>query len=185
LPSPGELERFRIPAGRVGGTKAMKAREPRHKVLVRARMYAGGGWHDTCILNVSSRGLLLQAAAPPVKGTYLEIRRGPVTIMARVMWTKSHRFGVKTQDLVRLEAITPEAPTPTPGQVDRRNDRRSKPGARLSEHDSSRQRGRLIEYGFAAALAAAGAGMVASEVAAVLGAPIRNVEAALASGAPD
>lgn len=161
----------------------MKAREPRHKVLVRARMHAGGGWHDTCILNVSSRGLLLQAAAPPAKGTYLEIRRGPHVIMARVVWTKSHRFGVKTQDVVRLDAITGEAGQAAKSPVaEWSNDRRSGARPMLPAHDHSRQHGRLIEYGFAAALAAAGAGLVASEVGSVLGAPIRNVEIALDGG---
>jgi hypothetical protein len=163
----------------------MKAREPRHKVLVRARMQAGGGWHDTCILNVSSRGLLLQAAAPPVTGTYLEIRRGGHVIMARVMWTKTHRFGVKTQQLVRLDAITGEAGAATPELSQRRNDRRGPAGIRLAANDRSRQRGRLIEYGFAAALAAAGAGLIAGEVSSLLGQPIRNVELALAGAEVD
>ena len=74
----------------------MTAREPRLKVLVRARIKAGATWHDACILNISSRGMLMQAGVPPVRGSYLEIRRGPVLVVARVMWTKQHRFGVKS-----------------------------------------------------------------------------------------
>lgn len=54
----------------------MKPRELRRKVLISARMRTGASWGDVCLLNLSSRGVLAQAAVPPPKGAYIEVRRG-------------------------------------------------------------------------------------------------------------
>ena len=157
----------------------MKPREPRQKVLVRARMKSGAGWHDTCILNVSSRGLLMQAADPPVTGSYLEIRRGALVIVARVMWTKSHRFGVKSQDELPIDAIVRDVVAPVVGEGVRVGERRQASQPLLSTATRSRHQGRAIEYGFAVALAVAAAGFAASEVYSLLSAPVEAVTAAL------
>ena len=157
----------------------MKPREPRHKVLVRARIKAGAGWHDGCILNVSSRGLMLQAADPPPKGSYLEIRRGALVIVARVMWAKSHRFGVKSQDALPIDAIVRDVEVPVVGEGVRVGDRRQAARPQLSTATRSRHQGRAIEYGFALALAVAAAGFAASEVYGLLSSPVEAVTAAL------
>lgn len=67
---------------------AVKPREERQKVMIKARMRTGVSWHDVCILNLSAHGVGLQAAEPPARGTYVEIRRGPHVIVARVAWSK-------------------------------------------------------------------------------------------------
>ena len=157
----------------------MKPREPRQKVLVRARNKTGAGWHDGCILNVSSRGLMLQAADPPPRGSYLEIRRGALVIVARVMWTKSHRFGVKSQDALPVEAIISDVEVPVTGEGVRVGERRQAGRVQQPAATRSRQQGRAIEYVFAAALAVAAAGFVASEVYGLLSVPIETVTAAL------
>ena len=157
----------------------MKPREPRQKVLVRARIKADAGWHDGCILNVSSRGLLLQAADPPAKGSYLEIRRGALVIVARVMWSKSHRFGVKSQDELPIDAIIRDVEVPAMGDGVRVGERRQAARPMLPTATRSRHQGRMIEYGFAIALAMAAAGFVASEVYGVLSSPVEAVTAAL------
>jgi hypothetical protein len=157
----------------------MKPREPRHKVLVRARIKVGVGWHDGCILNVSSRGLLLQAADPPPRGSYLEIRRGALVIVARVVWTKSHRFGVKSQDALPVKSILRDVEVPATGEGVRVGERRQAGRTGLPTRVRSRHQGRAIEYGFVLALVAAAAGVAASEVHAVLSAPAEVVTAAL------
>jgi len=160
----------------------MKPREPRHKVLVRARMKAGAGWHETCILNISSRGMLLQAADPPVRGSYLEIRRGPQVIVARVMWAKTHRFGVKTQDVLSIDAIVANtAAPPARGDVGG-GERRLAKRLQLAAHERSRWQGRVMEYGFAAALAAAASVFAAGQVYSLLATPATVVTAALSGG---
>lgn len=157
----------------------MKPREPRHKVLVRARIETGAGWHDACILNISSRGMLLQTADPPVRGSYLELRRGALVIVARVMWTRHHRLGVKSQDVLPIEAIIRDVEVPVVGEGVRVGERRNAARPQMATATRSRHQGRTIEYGFAIALAVAVAGFAASEVHALLSAPVATVTAAL------
>lgn len=146
-------------------------------------MRSGAAWHDACILNVSSRGMLLQAADPPLRGSYLEIRRGALVIVAEVMWAKSHRFGVKTQDVLPVDAIVDNVAAPEVGEGIKVGDRRRPDRPTLQAHQHSRHQARLIEYGFAGALALAVAGFAASEVYSVLARPAASVTVALSGGA--
>ena len=98
----GECRNDDIQAG------AMTPREPRRKVMIKARMRLDGAWHDVCIRDISSRGLLLHAAAVPARGTYVEVRRGPHTIVARVVWAQERKFGVRTQDRLNVDAVVNE-----------------------------------------------------------------------------
>lgn len=157
----------------------MKPREPRHKVLVRARINAGAGWHDGCILNVSSHGLLLQADDPPAKGSYLEIRRGALVIVARVVWTKNHRFGVKAQDELPIDAIAHNVEVPVMGKGVRVGERRRAARTQLPAATRSRHQGRAMEYVFVVSLAVVAARFAASEVHALLSAPVDAMAAAL------
>lgn len=61
-------------------------------------MRVEGRWTDVCIRDISSRGLLVQAAVAPVRGDYIEIFRADRAIVGRVVWNKDRRFGVQTQD---------------------------------------------------------------------------------------
>lgn len=86
----------------------MKPREPRLKVVIKARMRLDGTWADVCIRDISSRGLLVQAASAPSRNSYVEIYRGRHVIVARVVWTKDERFGVQTQDRLDIKAVIQE-----------------------------------------------------------------------------
>ena len=88
----------------------IKPREPRRKVLIDARMHAGGTWRDVKVLNMSSRGLLLRAAVAPPRGSYTEIRRGLHVILARVVWTDGECFGVRTQDRLTIDGLIRNLP---------------------------------------------------------------------------
>ena len=87
----------------------MKHREARAQVLLSARICSGTTWSDTSILNVSSRGMGLQAVKPPPRGTYVEIGKGHYRIVAQVVWSHGHRFGVRTQDDVDLHILSAQA----------------------------------------------------------------------------
>ena len=63
-----------------------KARSLRRRVPVPARLRHGSSWSDACILNVSSRGLMIHTGRPISHGSKLEIRRGDHVIVARVVW---------------------------------------------------------------------------------------------------
>jgi len=124
----------------------MRPREPRHAVLMQGRMRHDGARADVCVRNISSRGMLLQAAAPPARGSYVEIFLSGHTIVGRVVWTKDRRFGIQTQQRMNIDAIVraaalngcrpapetaapaiarrPSAPTkPTVADVERRAER--------------------------------------------------------------
>lgn len=99
-----------------------KRKEDRVKVLLRVRMRAGGLPTDACIRDISSRGLLVQTAAPPSRGTTIELNGPFRPIVARVVWTSDGRFGVRTQDIIDVSALLS-------GKLDRRQggERRSVP----------------------------------------------------------
>ena len=159
----------------------MKPREPRQKVLIRARMRSDSGWSDACILNLSSRGMLVQAPQAPPRGTYLEIHRGSYCVVARVAWSKQHRFGVRSQDALVIDRLlgeqAPAAPAAKVGALV--NDRRASVRTTQQQAERSRQRARTFEFlsavviGLTAAIA--GFGVVAE----VLGAPMRAISTAL------
>jgi hypothetical protein len=151
--------------------------------MIKARMRNGASWSDVCILNISSRGLSLQTAAPPPRGTYLEIRRGQHQITACVVWSKHHRFGVRTQDALPIDAIVHQpdqaaAPSPTAGTefVERRQSQR--PSA--EQHERSRMLSRIIDFGLVGAFAASAAVGTYVTVAEAFQGPVAKASAALA-----
>ena len=165
----------------------MKQRSERRKLLVSARMRTDAGWSDVAITNASMRGLGLQTADAPPRGTYVEIRRGQLTINARVVWSNNHRFGVQTQDPVPIAALSAK-----PGEIaapDARaadfaagggKERRRSPRVTVEAHEQSRIRSRLMEYSCHFIFAAAAVAIAASAVDEVFARQVATVERALA-----
>ena len=89
----------------------MKPREHRHKVLIRAKMRAGGLPVDTCIRDISSKGMMLQSRAPPPRGTYVEVITATQTIVGRVVWGGDMRFGINTRERIHVELVVGELRT--------------------------------------------------------------------------
>ncbi|MBB4640660.1 PilZ domain-containing protein [Rhizorhapis suberifaciens] len=87
------------------GTSGIREREARRQVFLRAKMRADGRPTDICVRNISARGMLLQAANPPPRGTYIEVHLARHMIVARVVWTKERRFGVQTREAMNIDAI--------------------------------------------------------------------------------
>ena len=148
--------------------------------MIPARMRVGAAWSDACILNLSSRGMLLRAQGAPSRGSYLEIRRGAYVIVARVVWTNADRFGVWTQDVVPADGLInhPDrtAAKPEPGDF---VDRRAAPRPASERHETSRRRARAMEFGAFALLGAIGATMALGAVEQLLARPLAAVETAL------
>lgn len=129
----------------------LKPREPRRKVMIKARMRIGAAWQDVCILNVSSRGLLCQAGSPPARGTYVEICRGRHLIVARVVWNEGRRSGLRTQDCLPIDDVVSEpdgsgARVAHAAQVNSFVERRASPRNTGERHADSRIASRLIEF---------------------------------------
>ena len=105
--------------------QGMKPREPRRSVVIQARMRLDGVWSDVCIRNISSRGMLLQAAAAPPRGTYVEIFRGRHSVVAQVRWCKDRRFGIHTRERMDVDAIINEPRGEPRRKADSGTERRS------------------------------------------------------------
>jgi hypothetical protein len=169
----------------------LRPREPRTKVLVPCRLNIAGAWADACIHNVSSRGMLVatDAAAPP--GSYVEIRRGTLVLIGRVVWREGRFFGVRTQDRISVEALVGEprrttAP-PRPGQNsadERRSDRRLVvEGRRARQVERNRHHSAAMQFAVLLLGGAAAAILAGYEVYGVLGQSLGVVSGAL-GGAP-
>jgi hypothetical protein len=126
-------------------------REPRRKVLIKARIRTASAWNDACILNVSSQGLSLQVASPPPRGSYLEVWRGRHVIVGRVIWTSHHRIGLHSQERLAVSDFIDQTELAPAGSIsanvranfDRRSARRSPEQA----YEDNRWRSRAIQFG--------------------------------------
>ncbi len=137
----------------------MKAREPRRKILIHARMRVDGAWADVCLRDISSRGLLAMTASAPPRGTYVEIFRASIVIVGRVVWSNDRRFGVHTQERLNILAVIGEASktgsSSNPGAatvVERRSDPSRLTGAAVAERlERSRQISSAAQFSMLAA----------------------------------
>jgi hypothetical protein len=173
-------ERFKPPDSVVIDIGCMKLREPRRKVMIKARMRAAAGWADACILNLSKSGMLVRAQQAPSRGSYLEIRRGSHVIVARVVWASEDKFGVVAQEPIPADELVrdPDGATAKPANgnfVERRTSAR--PPER--RHEQSRFRGRILEFATFATFGALMATFLFGEVGEVLARPMTAVRTAL------
>jgi len=130
------------------------AREPRRKVLIRAAMRAGGPRMDVCIRDISSRGIMAQASAPPPRGTYVDLDCAGHQITGLVIWRRDRRFGIRTRDRINVAAlagrIAPEILAPQ-----RRRTGPSPLAAARTGGEASRTLAGRMEFALVALLAAA------------------------------
>jgi hypothetical protein len=82
-----------------------RTRELRRRLVARARVRSDQQWGDACILNVSSRGMLIQSARPIAEGSIVEVLRGDQLIIARVMWSEAGRSGIRSDERLPVEDI--------------------------------------------------------------------------------
>ena len=162
----------------------LKSREPRQKVMIQAQMRIGASWNEVCILNISQRGLSMQATAAPPRGTYLEIRRGDHEIMACVMWANHHRFGVRTQDALVVDDIINHPKRSAAASADAAASKavavRATSQRKVTERlDHSRMLSRAMEFAVIVMFAGSAAVVLFSAVAEALKRPLADVSSAL------
>ena len=145
-------------------------------------MRSGVSWHDVCILNLSVHGVGIQAAEPPARGTYVEIRRGSQVIVARVAWARGHRAGLRSQDAIFISAIVNDVGSAASAHRTIGGagiERRSAPRMALQRHESSRLVGRAMEFACLGLVAAALALTAFGSVEQALARPLSQISAAL------
>jgi hypothetical protein len=158
--------------------QSQRPRELRRRVMLPARLRAGAQWSDTCILNISSRGLLIHSARAAPEGSIIELRRGDQVIVARVMWREGARVGLQADERLPVEQIMSlgqsqalQLTASTGAAVERRKRPRTEVDARL--------RGRAIEFASVAVIAASMALTIWSMASEALARPMAAVSAAL------
>jgi len=164
----------------------LKAREPRRKVLVGARMRTDGHWADVQILDASSRGFLIQSPRSPARGTYIELCRGQRRYVARVVWQTNQRCGVRTQDALSIDDLL------KPPETQRRGVAPDDPAVEWRERhrvfesikrraQSSRQVGKIVEFASIAGLGLVAAVLIFGGLGDLFGKPLTRVSEALTS----
>jgi len=158
--------------------QSQRPRELRRRVMLPARLRAGAQWSDTCILNISSRGLLIHSARAAPEGSIIELRRGDQVIVARVMWREGARVGLQADERLPVEQIMSlgqskalQLTASSGAAVERRKQPRTEVDARL--------RGRAIEFASVAVIAASMALTIWSMASEALARPMAAVSAAL------
>lgn len=150
-------------------------------------MRVGASWFDACVLNISERGLGIQMASPPPRGSYVEVRRGPHVMIGCVAWSSGHRLGLRTQDVLAIEAIIrvpdsselPGGPAPGPPPA---LERRAAPRPPAERAERNRELGRALEFAFIGALAISAAFIAFETVSQTLSQPMASVSKALSKG---
>jgi len=133
-------------------------RDPRRKVLIRATMRAGGPRIDVCIRDISSRGMMIQAGAPPSRGTYVDLDWGGHQIVGLVIWRRERRFGIQMRDRMNVHALAGRASPEIPAAPRRAGGSVSAAAARRGAAPNRILAGRMefaVVAIFAAALVAA------------------------------
>ena len=156
-----------------------RARELRRRVVLPARLRIGARWSDACILNISSRGMMIRAGGAISEGSLVEVRRGEHAIVARVVWLDGSRAGLRAEERLPVEDILTLAQTPglqltaaDSLSFDRRNKRRP------AFHES-RHRGRVIQFIGTLAIAAGLSAAILSMVEHAFAKPMAAIQAAL------
>jgi len=165
-----------------------KPREKRLAVNLLCRMRHSDGWSDVRVRNVSSRGLGAISTTPPATGQYVEVRRGPAAVIARVVWRQGCSFGLRTQDKIDLASFVEQRRSVDEGQgEDDNSERRRRPRHEDIELSAERSRraSSILQYAVLATAALAAALIASNAVCDVFAGPLTAASRALSGSAMD
>jgi hypothetical protein len=158
-----------------------RPRELRRRVVLNARMRVGQRWSNACILNISSRGLLVQASGIET-GSTIELRRGEHVIVARVVWREGGKAGLRSEEPLAVDDIL---------TVDRGNSLQlvASGGASMERrivsrprHEESRARRRLLQFVGTTAIGVGLSAVVLMMIGQAAARPLAMVKSALGPG---
>lgn len=161
----------------VGG-RNIRPREDRRRTVLPARIRTGPGWADACILNISSRGLLVYAKCAAQPGSHVKLWRGGYLVVARVVWRSNERLGVCTPEPIAVDNLISSESNPAAVPALGREAKLDRPRQPRS-HERSRERSRAIEFVSLALVGAALAAATAVYAYQALSAPLEAVNRAL------
>jgi hypothetical protein len=128
---------------------------------------------------------MVSSARPPAKGKYVDIGRGALVVIGRVVWSSGKRFGVRTQDPINAERLTKEPIRATGRSVEKAPDDQQELRKEASHRhatiraDQSRRFASAFQFVCLATIAAALAGFGAFEVYHLLAPPLERASGIL------
>jgi len=131
-----------------------RPRELRRRVVLPARLRSGNSWNDVCILNISSRGLMIQASRTAEPGATVELTRGAYVISATVMWREGPRAGLQVEGQIPVDDILTLSKEPGL-QLTAVDSRLVEQRPKAASHEQSRLQARLFEFAGVAVIAGA------------------------------
>lgn len=165
----------------VNRRSGLRPRELRRRVVLPARLRCGSQWSDACILNLSSRGMMIRTGYAAQEGSIIEVRRDQHIIGGRVMWRNGSKIGLHCDDGVPVDDILTLGACASLRLVSHNGallDRRRLP---RPHRDQPRHAGRLIQFAAILTIVLLLAFSGVLWVRATLAAPLRAAETALAS----
>lgn len=169
--------------------KSWRNREDRRTVRISVRVRMDDGWMDATVRNVSSRGMMLHSLQPLQRNQFVEISRGHLRVIGRIVWADAAMSGLRAQDDVDIAALLAKPhPNGAATPLERRQGPRESAPTRLASledrADASRLLGRATEKVFllAAILCAALLAMTAARE--TLSAPLQKIGVALGEPTP-
>ncbi len=136
-------------------------------------MRTAADWSDACILNISSRGMLIHASRASDRGSVVEVKQGEHVIRARVMWSDGARVGLCADERLPVEQILSRSDCPELRLT------AEEPRCPCRTHDRSRHQSRLFEFLAFAVIAACVGATAFSLVGEALARPLAQVRSAL------
>ena len=89
---------------RVGGNLVERF-EARTSVRLPAILFVDRTSADACILDISSRGLMLQTDHPLRVGHIIELRHGAQSLVGSVKWTRGRRAGIRLGGRIAVQVF--------------------------------------------------------------------------------
>lgn len=136
------------------------------------------------ICNLSPHGLMARCNTAPPRGAFVEVRKGGVTIVGQVRWSRDNRIGIRTRERIDLLSLLEEGPGRGAEPVE---DRRSRPRQRKSIDrptpaalaSRSRRWSRLFDWIVIASVGAISAAVLAGQMHSIMTAPLERAKAAM------
>jgi hypothetical protein len=86
------------------GASLIERFEPRVKVSIPAQIFVARTSAAAVIVNISSRGVMLQTAQSLHVGNIVDIRRGTQSLVGAVRWVRGQQAGVRLQGRIAVQA---------------------------------------------------------------------------------
>lgn len=159
-----------------GPSQRQRPREWRRRVSLRARVRVGPAWADGRILNISSRGLMVQLSRPVERGKWIELREGSHSIVGEVVWRSGSKAGIRSDVAIAIEEWLAKS-DPQVERVSQAHPVERRSAAR--RHERSRTLAHRIEFAAIGAIGLAIAVSMSLATIATLAAPLAKANEAL------